>query len=273
MFELEGKVALVTGGASGIGLEIAKRLLAERANHKEATGLRGVTIADVDQETGEKVVDELKREFGSHRVIFVKTDVSDKQSFQDAFAATVGSFDNIDILVNNAGIFNDCNYDKEIDVNFKGVVHGITLGLQYFSEFKSGTEAVIMNTASITGTKVYPSMPIYGSTKSAVVSLTMAFGDEIHYDRTKVRIVAIAPGFTKTNISLYSDLEHLYLDEDFGQIFKNEIDSHKIQPVEIVGENVIKIIKEKPSGTVWISEEEKDIFEYIPSRSTFKSSC
>ncbi|XP_045478439.1 15-hydroxyprostaglandin dehydrogenase [NAD(+)]-like [Harmonia axyridis] len=263
MFEIKGKVALVTGGASGIGLDIVKRLLGE--------GAKGVSIADINQEIGKKVCNELQKKFGSNKVIFVKTDVSDKKSFEDAFQTTVEYFKNIDILVNNAGIFNDVNYDKEIDVNFKGVAHGITLGIQKFiPQYKSGSEGVIMNTASSTGTTIYPGAPIYGATKSAVVSLTMAFGDEVHYNRTKVRVVAVAPGLTTTNIFPNAGLMSVCLNEDFGQIFKEQIDSYKEQPAEIVGKNVMKIIKEKPSGTVWISEDGEDIFEYIPSRPTYK---
>ncbi|XP_045478440.1 15-hydroxyprostaglandin dehydrogenase [NAD(+)]-like isoform X1 [Harmonia axyridis] len=263
MFEIKGKVALVTGGASGIGLEIAKRLLEE--------GAKGVSIADINQEIGKKVCNELQKKFGSNKVIFVKTDVSDKSSFEKAFLTTVKTFNGIDILVNNAGIFNDRNYDKEIDVNFKGIVHGITLGIQkYILHYKSGSEGVILNTASLAGTTVHPVVPVYGAIKSAIVSLTMALGDEIHYNRTKVRIVAVAPGFTTTNILPKSGMKSVCLDDDIGQIFEDQFHLLKEQPVEIVGENVMKIIKEKPSGTVWISEDGEDIVEYIPSRPSFK---
>ncbi|XP_045478441.1 15-hydroxyprostaglandin dehydrogenase [NAD(+)]-like isoform X2 [Harmonia axyridis] len=264
MFEIKGKVALVTGGASGIGLEIAKRLLEE--------GAEGVSIADINQEMGKKVCNELQKKFGTNKVIFLETDVSDKQSFEEAFFTTVETFNGIDILVNNAGILNDRNYEKEIDINFKGIVHGITLGIQkYILRYKTGSEGVILNTASIAGTQVYPVAPVYSAIKSAIVSLTMSFGDEIHYNRTKVRVVAVAPGLTTTNILPKFEMKSVCLDDEIGQIFEDQFHLHKIQPVEIVGENVMKIIKEKPSGTVWISEGGKDIVEYIPSIPTFKA--
>ncbi|XP_044758718.1 15-hydroxyprostaglandin dehydrogenase [NAD(+)]-like [Coccinella septempunctata] len=263
LFEIQGKVALVTGGASGIGLDVCKKLLRD--------GVRGLTIADINQEVGEKVTESLKREFDSSNVIFVRTDVSNRNSFEEAFKQTLLAFKNVDILVNNAGIFDDRCYEKEIDINFKGAVHGITLGFQkYITENKSGAKGVIVNTASITGTRVYPSMPIYGATKSALVSLTMALGDEIHYERTKVRVVAVAPGFTTTNLGLNRPLTDISLDDDFGKVLEDQVPGYIEQPVNIVGENIIKIIREKPSGTVWISEDEKDIYEYIPSRPTYK---
>ncbi|KAL3274250.1 hypothetical protein HHI36_015660 [Cryptolaemus montrouzieri] len=256
MFEIEGKVALITGGASGIGLEAAKQIL--------QNGARGVTIADINAEAGEKTVEALRKEFGRDKVIFTKTDVSNKESFEDAFKSTLAAFNNIDILMNNAGIFDEKNYEKLIQINMLGVTHGIVLAIQkYLINYRTGSEGVIINTASIAGTRGIQSIPIYSATKSAVVSMTMSFGNKVHYERTKVRVVAVAPGFTLTDI--LNDLTTKSLDENFARVMKRHGKTVKTQTVDFVGRSIIKIIKEKPSGTVWISEEGKDIEEYIPS--------
>lgn len=73
-------------------------------------------------------------------------------------------------------------------------------------------------------------MPIYGATKSALVTLTMAFGDEVHYERTKVRVVAVAPGFTSTNLGLYSSLKELSMDEGCGDVLESQSHLYKEQP-------------------------------------------
>ncbi|XP_074025936.1 15-hydroxyprostaglandin dehydrogenase [NAD(+)] isoform X2 [Leptinotarsa decemlineata] len=109
VFEIKGKVALITGGASGLGLSHAKELL--------RNGLKGVTLADVNENFGKTALDEIEKEFGKERAIFVKTDVTVREDFENAFEKTVEHFKNVDILVNNAGIFNDAIWEKEIAIN------------------------------------------------------------------------------------------------------------------------------------------------------------
>ncbi|CAG9832848.1 unnamed protein product [Diabrotica balteata] len=191
VFEIKNKVALITGGASGLGLEHAKALL--------ENGVKGVTIADVNEGNGTKVTEELQGKYGKDRVIFVKTDVTDKESFENAFLATVTAFRYVDILINNAGILRDVNMSLAVDINVKGTLIGIILGMEtYLKQYKQGNEAVILNTSSINGVNGMPIAPVYGATKFAVTGMTLCWGDRFHFERTKVRVIAICPGLTET---------------------------------------------------------------------------
>ncbi|KAK9875048.1 hypothetical protein WA026_005850 [Henosepilachna vigintioctopunctata] len=199
MFDFNHKVAIVTGGASGIGLETAKELL--------KNGVKGVVLADSNVHAGKIAADRLGDEYERERVFFVETDVSNKQSFEDAFKFTLTKFGNIDILVNNAGIPDEVNYEKLVAVNLTGIIHGTVLAHEnYILNHKSGPEGVIINTASTAGCHVSPvchfvyGTPIYGATKSGVISLTIGLGNTLHYEKSKIKVLAIAPGMTLTNI-------------------------------------------------------------------------
>ncbi|XP_068912372.1 15-hydroxyprostaglandin dehydrogenase [NAD(+)]-like [Tenebrio molitor] len=261
IFDIKGKIALISGGASGIGLRYAKELL--------KNGLRGVTLADVNNDYGEKAVEEIQNEFGPNKVVFVQTDVINRQSYEEAFKKTIEAFKNIDIVINNAGILNDATWEKEIAINVKGVVHGILLALEnYIPKHKTGSEGVIVNISSIAGIKEFPTIPIYAGTKFAVMGMTKSFGDEAHYNRTKVKVLAMCPGITDT--PLISEMGGRNLGPAYQQLLVDEIGNLPSQKPESVALAMVKIIKNAKSGTVWVAENGQDPYEFIlPSRESF----
>nr|CAI5827587.1 unnamed protein product [Callosobruchus analis] len=191
VYEIRGKVAVITGGASGIGLEYAKELLRNQA--------KGVALADLNPELGTKALQEIEREFGPNKAIFIQTDVTDYNQFEDAFKKTAEKYKNIDILINNAGILNDSIWQKEIAVNVNGVVHGMLLGMdKYLPKYRQEEEAVIVNISSTAGIQGYGHVPIYCATKHAVHGMTRSWGVPEFYEETKVRVVGIHPGVTNT---------------------------------------------------------------------------
>nr|XP_023016996.1 uncharacterized protein LOC111506215 [Leptinotarsa decemlineata] len=108
----QGKVAIVTGGASGIGLAIVKKFLQQ--------GAKGVGEVDISEETGKKVVSSLEKEYGD-KVIFIKGDVSKEEDVRNAFDKMIKGFKNLDIVVNNAGIEEVPNYEKVVSINLVGI--------------------------------------------------------------------------------------------------------------------------------------------------------
>ncbi|KAL3281771.1 hypothetical protein HHI36_004972 [Cryptolaemus montrouzieri] len=256
MFQISGKVALITGGAAGIGFATARELLANAA--------KGVAIIDINQQAGEKALKELRKLFGKERSIFIHKDVASKLEVEDAFKRTLDEFKNIDILVNNAGIENDEDYEREIAVNFTGTVHGTLLALEnYIANHKSGTEGVIINNASEAGTLVIPCLPVYCATKTAVVNMSMTLGHKVYHDRTKIKVLAIAPGHTDTNIRNEVKYRNEFDEVNGENLTKNAV----LQSSEFVAKQMVKIIAEKPSGTVWIVNDNKEAYEYIPPSS------
>ncbi|XP_028134452.2 15-hydroxyprostaglandin dehydrogenase [NAD(+)] isoform X2 [Diabrotica virgifera virgifera] len=114
MFDIKGKVALITGGAGGVGLELSKALL--------RNNLRGVALVDLNASLGEKAVLQIQSEFGQDKAIFFKADVTNIEQLEDAFKKTVEHYHYLDIVFNNAGILNDAIWEKEISINVVRVV-------------------------------------------------------------------------------------------------------------------------------------------------------
>ncbi|KAG5893565.1 hypothetical protein JTB14_028332 [Gonioctena quinquepunctata] len=263
VFEITGKIALITGGASGLGLRYAKELL--------HNGLQGVTIADKDVSIGQKAEEELNNTFGKDKAIFVKVDVTKYNEFEDAFKATLAKFKKVDILINNAGIMDDSIWEREVAININGVIHGMILGFEnYLKNFKSNTEAVIVNISSIAGLKGMGFMPIYCATKAAVVSMTQGWASPTHYSRTGVRVIALCPGPSATPLM---DLEGKYLAPEYKDTIADLLEPNErnvLQRLDIVAQELVRMIKFAKTGTTWVVERDQPAYEFItPDRRTF----
>ncbi|XP_063233161.1 15-hydroxyprostaglandin dehydrogenase [NAD(+)]-like [Bacillus rossius redtenbacheri] len=107
---LKGKVALVTGAASGIGLDYIKIMF--------DNGLKHAAMLDFNLQAGAAAAEQLNRQFGADSTLFVACDASDMQQLEDDFNKAMNKFKKIDIVVNNAGIMRDSEWEKEIALNF-----------------------------------------------------------------------------------------------------------------------------------------------------------
>lgn len=195
---LAGKVALVTGGAAGIGLATAKRFVEEGAT---------VSICDVAAETGERAA----RELGPHAQ-FREVNVTDKAAV-DAWVADVHArFGRIDILVNNAGIIRDhqlvrvkdgeivggmpeADFDLVVAVNLKGTFLCTQAVVPFMIRQRSG---VILNASSVAGLDGNFGQTNYVATKAGLVGMTKVWAREL--GKYGIRVNAVAPGFTATEI-------------------------------------------------------------------------
>ncbi|KAK4876649.1 hypothetical protein RN001_009155 [Aquatica leii] len=252
MFEIEGKVALVTGGVSGIGLAITKTLL--------ENGLKAVALVDINEENGKVVLEDIKKQYGDSKAMFIKTDIGDKNQFDSAFKSTVKAFQNLDIVVNSAAYANDQNWEKTIETNLIGTVTGIILAIEdYLPKFKTGCDAVILNVASLAAIKTFSGQPVYNTTKSGIVKFTRCMGTKVHYDRTKVRVMAICPGLTETPFIQLK--ENTLLHDDYHTILDQEIDYKSIQTVINVSKAAIQVIKEGTSGSIWVVKDNEPAYE------------
>ncbi|CAH1102723.1 unnamed protein product [Psylliodes chrysocephalus] len=238
----------------------------------ECSTLKGITLVDIDENAGKTALMKIEKEFGTGRAVFVRSNISSKQEFEFAFRKTLETFNHIDILINNAGIYSDLNWENEVDINIKGTINGIILGLEtYLKNHKQGEEAVILNTSSIAAIRPGPWMPIYGCTKAAIAGLTQSWGHDFHYERTKVRVVAICPGGTHTGLFQEKNcaLTSEYMVAQGESKEKNGPD-HRQSP-DFVSEEVVKILKYAKNGSLWIVEFGEPAYQYVfPERETFK---
>ncbi|KAF5269807.1 hypothetical protein FQR65_LT05853 [Abscondita terminalis] len=246
MYDFEGKVAIVTGGADGIGYAYVKELL--------KNGLKGVAIIDVNEVQGNKALSEFKQEFGTNRVIFICADVSNKIQLRDAFENTVAAFQQLDIVINNAGIVNEIDWEKCVAVNFVAVIESSTLAIDhYFPKYKSGKEGVILNTASIAAYRLQKGMVAYTSTKCGVIGFTQQVGITFS-GKGDLRIIAICPDATDT--SLYSSASET-VREEHAEMFNTSRNNLVLQSPREIALAAIKLIKTADSGSVWTISEGK----------------
>ncbi|XP_058792770.1 15-hydroxyprostaglandin dehydrogenase [NAD(+)]-like [Phymastichus coffea] len=241
--EVKGRVALVTGAAAGIGRSYAEELM----NH----GAK-VSICDINVEDGEKLYHSLASRHGKDRVLFCLCDVTDYNQFEEAFKTTIATFGHIDIVINNAGIMNDRFWELEVDINLNGVIRGTLLAQRYLGIDKGGRGGVVVNTGSNVSVYPYVSVPIYSATKAAIVSLTRAFGDQYHVGLTGVRVMAICPGPTKSN--LVRDVGKQLLAPRYEDAWRRDTATSNSQTPEHVAKSLIQVLASGKSGSVWLVE-------------------
>ncbi|XP_066258332.1 15-hydroxyprostaglandin dehydrogenase [NAD(+)]-like [Euwallacea similis] len=258
-FSIEGKVAIVTGGASGLGYNFVKQLLEK--------GAKGVTLMDISEENGNKVMQELQEKYDKTKVLFIRGDVRNCEEFEKVFKLTIEAFNHLDILINNAGIFNDLEYETEVGINLTGTLHGMILGLEkYLPKYKLGNEGVIVNISSIAGVNPFAGFPIYSATKFAIHGLTLSWGLPQHYDKTKIKVVAVCPGFTTT--PLLQNAAAALLSPAYAEHAKREVAACGLmQTPEDVALHMMTVIEKAPSGTVWVVEKGEPPYKYeMPDR-------
>lgn len=215
--DLKGKVAIVTGGAQGIGKSIANQLAQAGAN---------VVIADVMEEVAKSTAQEISQK--GNEAISIKVDVSSLSSVEEMVKKTLDKFGRIDILVNNAGITRDAlvmrmkeeDWDLVLDINLKGAFNCIKVVSPIMVKQKSGK---IVNIASIVGIIGNIGQANYSASKAGLIALTKTCARELASRRINVN--AVAPGFIQTSMTerLPAQVkEKLSSQIPFGEIGKPE---------------------------------------------------
>ncbi len=201
---LDGRVAVVTGGAQGLGEGIVRRLAAEGAQ---------IMIADLNGEKAQALATELASQ--GHAAISAKVDVAERDQVKAMIAQTVGRFGKLDAYFNNAGFNKPLAFLDADENNFNSIMRvnglGVFIGIQEAGRqmIAQGTGGKIINTASIAGRQGYAEFAPYCASKAAVISLTQAGARELA--RHKITVNGFAPGVVAT--PLWEDLEDTMIDQ------------------------------------------------------------
>lgn len=204
---MKGKVAVITGASSGIGMAIAKKLSKENCT---------VVLASRSVDKLKKLQKELPAES-----MVVEMDVSSTESVTKAFGKIQEKYDRIDILVNSAGIMpltylKNRHLDEWLDtveVNVKGTLRCIYSVLPKMKQQKDGH---IVNIASVDGKEIFPGGAVYGASKAAVIELSKAMRMELSPEYN-IRVTAIEPGTVDTNLRDDITDEELLKDKDYDE--------------------------------------------------------
>jgi NAD(P)-dependent dehydrogenase (short-subunit alcohol dehydrogenase family) len=193
MTELDGKVAIVTGGASGIGRAMVERFVAEGAR---------VVIGDLDSDAGHA----LARELGE-AAAFTQTDVTDAEQVQALVDSAVAHFGALHVMVNNAGIASAmvrflhddlADFDKVMQVNVRGVLNGCQRAARHMKDNGGGS---IINTSSTAGIDAGAGLIPYRASKAAVIHVSRSIAlDVAPYG---IRVNCIVPGQVQTAMTTY----------------------------------------------------------------------
>jgi len=228
MNRLQNKIAIITGGAQGIGKATALKFADEGAS---------IVLWDVNEEKGNALVNELKaKDIKAH---FTKVDVTKIDSAEKAAKEAVEIFSTIDILINNAGITRDASlvkmtaeqWQQVVDVNLTGVFNCTKAVIPFMIEKKYGK---IVNTSSVVGLYGNFGQTNYVATKAGIIGMTKVWAREL--GRKGINVNAVAPGFIATEM------------------------------VKTIPENILKSLEEKtPLGRLGLPEDIANAYLFLSS--------
>lgn len=245
MSKFSGKTAVISGGAEGIGLSIAKALGEQQMN---------IVLADIDQENLQKAAVEL--EAAGIPVLAVALDVADEAQWQAAADQAIARFGKVHMVVNNAGVGGDSGpieiqekkgWQWALDVNLMGVVYGAKVMVPLIKQ--QGEGGWVINVASMAGMGGVPFSGAYTATKAAVVALSESWAGELH--RKGIYVSVLCPAFVQTRIydsernrpqQYQSETSNAADENSFSSKTKQMVDSGI--EVSIVGKRVVEALND-----------------------------
>ncbi|XP_063389092.1 15-hydroxyprostaglandin dehydrogenase [NAD(+)]-like [Cydia fagiglandana] len=245
--DIQGTTVVVTGGASGIGLAIADAFLQHGAHR--------LILLDLNAQQADQAAATLNAKHGN-KATFIQCDVT--KDLDKVTKVILDTYKRVDVLVNSAGIVNERNPRKVIEINLTAIIEWSLKYLEIMRTDRGGKGGTIINMSSIYGFMVDPYLTAYKASKFGVLGFTKSKGHMYNFKKTGVRIFAICPGITSTNlVTDYKTWEAEENQEDFVAMFNGM----PWQDANRVGEGTVDVFQKANSGTAWLIQGEEPISE------------
>eukprot|EP00794_Sanderia_malayensis_P019507 gene19507-21435_t len=236
-----GSVGVITGGSQGFGKAFSIELLKRGGR---------VAIIDIDQSKGEEFLEQCHKDFGEKSAHFVHCDVTNTESFEDAFSQTISKFGQIDLVCNNAGGL--LNWRKMLDLNLVSVMHGTFLAIKHMSVKNGGNGGQIINVASMAGLFPFTMSPAYTASKYGIVGFSQSFKKQLREDQ--IRVNCLCPSFSPTglvNRGLEAEVKFQKFVDKIGLV---PVDDVAKAFMELVNNdmNDAEVLSVSPAGTAYV---------------------
>ncbi|XP_061399474.1 alcohol dehydrogenase 1-like [Musca vetustissima] len=239
---LKGKHAVVTGGASGIGLQVVKQMLQHGAGK--------VAVLDI-QDNLEEIVS-MRLGFPSQSIIVFKMDVANQKGMEATYEEIAKTFGHLDIVVNVAGLFNDQDVQRTILVNLGGMINSTLNALKIMSKDQGGNGGIICNMSSVVGLDPMFLVPVYAATKAGIINFTRCLGKDIFFERTGVKMITVCPGATITD--MFTNFTEKILFPELGDESYRVLDRLHKQSAADVSRCILTALEKEENGAVYIIE-------------------
>lgn len=235
--EIKNKVVVISGGAVGIGYEIADKFLSK--------GAKVTILLDISKKNGVDAIKTLTSKYGENKAVFKRCDVT--TDLEEVSKTILDEYKTVDVLVNNAGLVDETSVKKTIGTNTTALMEWSMKFWEHMRKDKGGKGGTILNIASLYGFFVDPFLPFYKASKHAVMGFSKTLGHEYSYNKFGVRVIVLCPGFTKTALTERLKVQENLLLEEFVEYMKTV---EFLKP-EDVGRAAVEIFEKADSGTAW----------------------
>ncbi|TDG48068.1 hypothetical protein AWZ03_005485 [Drosophila navojoa] len=237
--DLTGKNVVYLGGFGGIGQKACAQLLERQIK----------ALAIFDLTLNEQLLAVWQAQYPNTEIFYHKVDITQKTEIEAAYKAAAERLGHFDVVVNGIGLMNDNFVELTIQINLLGLIQSSFIALEYMDKSKSGRGGVVINISSVAGIQPTPLMSVYSAAKHGVTAFTRGLGNAQVYEQTGVAFITICPGFTDT--PLLFDMMNKMTFKPRTTINKH---THKVQSPEICASNLVKVIEQGKSGSVWLLE-------------------
>ncbi|XP_062544162.1 alcohol dehydrogenase 2-like [Armigeres subalbatus] len=245
MVSLQGQKAVITGGARGIGFATAAELL--------KNGVSRILIIDLVDKIDPVKLTELTACNPKAEITYNKCDITDKKQLELVLRYdAMQRFGSIDILVNCAGVIDEADPARCIATNLTALINCSMITLDLMTKEKDGPGGTIVNISSVAGLEGAPCCAVYCASKSGVIGFTRSVGMDSVFELTGVKMVAICPGATETD--MYKSSSEISCSfPALKPYFDELVNKLPVQKPSSVGKAVVKIIVDGKPGAIWIS--------------------